>query len=393
MTVEIERLDLNNIDDRIKHLSEIDILEMITKYYDGISVTKLKKDYNINIPASQFIKIFPRKLTEEKCQYCNINLIEDWNSKHGYSYRSKLPYCPSCKHENHDNCTCETCDEARKELIIQEENRKRTLVYERYNENNYNKVPEAKLSLEDKLYLSVLLRGGLDESLNNINPIGSLDKKLTPTNDFTVELIKTLTGRNLIVLHFASPINAFVDDENFPSSYYIYKVIFRINIEPSDGSYQNMIQRLLYPNQEEFEADKNFCFEMWLKIALNESIEYLLYSLEKVGFDFSPGDKTIKVFEHLLEHFSVAQIYSIIYRAVANSTKLYQERKMSKKHAANTVITSCESYGERAIAEGWNLTKYRRNYDLPETLISSIFFTSILKIAYIGFEEKPTADI
>lgn len=393
MELEIGMLDLSDIDDRIKHLTESDIIQMITKYYEGISVTQLKKDYQIKIATSQFIKVFPKKITDKKCQYCNINLVEEWKSKHGYSFKDKLPYCPHCKHENHDKCKCETCEEVRRELIIQEENRKRALINEHYNERNYSKVPEAKLSLEDKLYLAVLLRGGLDENLININPVASLDKKLTPTGDFTVELIKTLTGRNLIVPHFFSSINAFVDDETFPNSYYVNRVIFRINIEPNDDIYQNMIQRLLYPDQKEFEKDRNFCFEMWRKISLNESLEYLLYSLEKVGFDFSPGEKTIKVFEHLLEHYSVAQVYSLIYRAVANSTKLYQERKMSKKHAANTVITSCESYGERAVAEGWSLTKYRRNYDLPETLISSIFFTSILKIAYLGFEEKPTSNI
>lgn len=392
MKLEIEMLDLDNIDDRIKHLTESDILEMITKYYDGISVTQLIKDYQIKISASQFIKVFPRKVTKEKCQYCNINLMEKWKSKHGYSFRDKFPYCPHCKHENHNNCKCEICEETRKELIIQEENQKRLQIRERYSENNYDKVPEAKLSLEDKLYLAVLLRGRMDENLHYINPVAVHGKKLTPTKDFTVELIKTLTGRKLIVPHCESAINAFVDDETFPNTYYVDRVNFRINIEPDDGLYRSMIQRLLYPEQKEFEKDKDFCFEMWNKISLNESLEYLLYSLEKVGFDFSPGEKTINVFEHLLEHYSVAQIYSIVYRAVANSTKLYQERKMSKRHAANTVITSCESYGERAIAEGWNLTKYRRNYDLPETLISSIFFTTILKIAYLGFEEKPTAN-
>ncbi|MCK1995479.1 hypothetical protein MPH61_23435 [Peribacillus muralis] len=393
MELEIEMLDLSEIDDRISHLSEIDIIQMITKYYGGTSVTQLKSDYQIQITASQFIKVFPKKISNNHCQFCNINLVEEWKSKTNFSIRGKFPYCPHCKHENHDRCQCETCEGSRRDLIIQEEKRKRALINEHYNEINYSKVPEAKLSLEDKLYLSVLLRGGLDENLFNINPVSSLEQKLTPTENFTVELIKTLTVRNLIVPCSASSINAFVDNESFPTSYYVDRVIFRVNIEPNDDFYPNMIQRLLYPDQKEFEKNSNFCFEMWRKISLNESLQYLLYSLEKVGFDFSPGEKTISVFEHLLEHYSVAQVYNIIYRAVANSTKLYQERKMSKKHAANTVISTCESYGERAIAEGWSLTKYRRNYDLPETLISSIFFTSILKIAYLGFEEKPTSNI
>ncbi len=384
---------MDEINPKIKHLEKNSIIEMISKYYEGVSVNQLKKEYDINITASQFVNLFPKKIAEEKCEYCDANLIEDWKAKYSYSFQDKNPYCPICYHENHDKCKCNPCEKSRKDALIREENRKKFIIQEHYSERNFEKKLEKDLSLEDKLYLSVLIRGGLDENIGNIMPVYTLDNKLTPTSNLTIELIKTLTGRGLIVPQSNSSIGAFVDDETFPKTYYIDRVIYRINITPMDSNYHNMIQRLMYPSQEDFEIDKNFCFNMWKKIALNESIEYLLYSLDKVGFDFRPGEKTNKVFENLLEHYSVSQIYSIIYRAVANSTKLYQEKKMPKKRAANTVITFCESNGERAIAEGWKLSKYRRDYNLPETLISQVFFTSILKIAYIGFEETPTPNI
>lgn len=393
MEIDIEKLDMDELNPKIKHLDKDSIIEMINKYYEGISVTQLKKEYDISITAAQFVNVFPKKITDIKCEYCDTSLVEKWKAKNSYSFRDIKPYCPICFHENHGKCECGTCESSRKEALIREENRKNYLIKEHYSESNHEKELEKDLSLEDKLYLSVLIRGGLDENIGNIMPVSTLDRKLTPTGKFTIELIKTLTGRGLIVPHPNSSIEAFVDDETFPKTFYVDKVIYRINITSMDNNYHNMIQRLMYPSQEEFEGDKDFCFKMWKKIALNESIEYLLYSLDKVGFDFSPGEKTKKVFENLLEFYSVSQIYSIIYRAVANSTKLYQEKRMPKKRAANTVITFCESNGERAIAEGWKLAKYRRDYNLPETLISQVFFTSILKIAYIGFEETPTPNI
>lgn len=151
-----------------------------------------------------------------------------------------------------------------------------------------------------------------------------------------------------------------------------------------------MIKRLMYPNPELFHLDKDFCFEMWKKISLTETIEYLLYQMNKVGYSFKPGDKTIRLFEYLLENFSVSQIYGIIYRSVANSTQRFQAGEVTKLHAQNSVITACESHGERALALGWKLSHYSRLRDLPETYISKVFFTSILKIAELGFSEKPT---
>ncbi|MGR5880031.1 hypothetical protein ACT7DO_19065 [Bacillus pacificus] len=94
------------------------------------------------------------------------------------------------------------------------------------------------------------------------------------------------------------------------------------------------------------------------------------------------------MFEHLLEHFSVSQIYGIIYRAVANSTQRYQAGEVTRIHAQNSVITSCEGHGQRAIAQGWKLSYYSRIKDLPESYISQVLYTSVMQIAELGFSEK-----
>ncbi|MHA6250750.1 hypothetical protein [Oceanobacillus sp. CAU 1775] len=391
MELNVDMIDFSNIDNRIDHLDKERIAELIQEYYNGSNISELKKEYDIKVANSQLVKIFPKRRTEQDCRYCNVELIIDWQSRS--AALSNESYCPNCNHTGIGSCYCKNCINMRNALIEQENELKKQRIAETYDLSSLKKVDEKNLTLEDKLYLSVLIRSCMDENLNYILPVKQASEKLTPTSEFTTELIKTLTGRDLIAPHPDSSLRAFPDDEDFPFGYYIYEVIYTLNIEPHDGSYFNMVQRLLYPSQEEFEEDKEFCFQMWKKIAVNESLEYLSYSMEKVGFNEKKGAKTIKVLERLLEYFSVAQIYSIIYKSIANSTKLYQEGKLYKNHASNTVITSCESFGERAIAEGWNLTKYRRDFNLPETVISKVLFTSILKIGSMSFEEKPTSEI
>ena len=42
---------------------------------------------------------------------------------------------------------------------------------------------------------------------------------------------------------------------------------------------------------------------MWKEIALQECLEYLNYQMEKVNFEFNPGDKTLLIMKELLNDF------------------------------------------------------------------------------------------
>ena len=230
-----------------------------------------------------------------------------------------------------------------------------------------------------------------------LEPLKDVANNLAPTKEFEVELIKTLTGKDLIIPHKISDINnfeiEFKDEERQSASvsHGIYEVPYRINIEPMDLDYDEMIKRLMYPSPELFSNE--FCYEMWKKISFYESMQYLLYQMNEVGYSFNPGKKTYAVLEQLLESFSVSQVYNIIFRAVANSTTRYQSGKITKIHAQNSVIASCEMQGQRAIAENWELKGYNRIRELPESLPSQVLFNSIMQISALGFYEKPTKDL
>lgn len=398
--ISIEDLEFSSKDKRLNHLSQEDVVELMKSYYAGEKVSGLLKEYEVKISPSQLYAIFPPTMAEEECEYCGSSFVYPWGSKTwGEKVLKNQSFCIDCGHDKTSLCSCEYCKEAReiareeaKEKQKQLLDRKRKIIHEHFAKKNWQPLDEETLSLEDRLFLAAILRASLSENTDYVEPLESVSRQLAPSEDFEIEIIKTLTARKVLVPHANSSLDVFKLVEDDKIQYEIYHVNYRINIEPYDNDYDAMIKRLMYPDATPFEENKEYCLEMWKKISLNESFQYLLYQMNKVGYSFSPGDKTTRVFEYLLEHFSTSQIYNIIYRAVANSTARYQSGEVTKIHAQNSVITSCEKQGERAIAENWSLKSYGRIKGLPETIISEVFFTSILKVAYLGFLEKPTTN-
>lgn len=402
MEIKIEEMDFSNLDKRISHLTQEQIVNLMEKYYSGEKVSKILDEYKLKISVSQLYSLFPPVITNEVCIHCESNMVRPWSSKSWSSYvNESKKYCINCDHENTSYCRCNYCEEIKRQKILEEQEKQKKIMEQKratlasfYDESNWDLKFENELTLEDRLYLAVILRSSLSENTMFIEPLQVNKSLLAPTETFEVELIKTLTGRKILVPHVLSDLNAFEieykDSDDFQITYSIYKVRYRINVQPSDLDYDEMIKRLMYPNFSDEEGFREFCYIMWKKISLNECLEYLLFQMNNVGYSFNPGDKTIRVFENLLDHFSVAQIYGIIYRSIANSTKRYQAGEITKIHAQNSVISSCEIHGQRALAQGWKLSNYSRIRDLPETYISLVLFTSIMQIAELGFSEKPT---
>jgi hypothetical protein len=384
----------------IAHLSETQLKELMEEYYDEKKTVKsLMEKYKIKAHTSQLVSFFPPLVLEEECKFCKQPLLKKRTTRTGYS--SSFPYCPNCDHVvGRIYCWCQNCKKnavEQKEKQAEEEKRqikeKRQTIIKTYDPNLFTKVNESDLTLIQRLCLAALLRVGLDEKGRIINPpIGYLNN-LTPDPEFNSELFFVLAKSKIIIPDINSPIDAFEDGETFPHSYYINKVSYYLNVAPEDEDTAGMFQRLLMPDPALFKDKKDICFEIWRKIAIYEVLEYLKHSIDKIDFEFKPGEKTMGILNSLLEDYSVSQLYSIIYRSIANTAKFYQENKITRKHAGNMVVTHIQRYGERAKAEGWEIKGFRRNYDLPQTAISEVFFNRILNIGSLGFELPPTNEL
>lgn len=386
------------IDKKLEHLSEEEIDTLMNRYYNNERARDLIEEYKIEINPSKLYTIFPPIICDDKvCTYCGKPMLIKRASKSSYRYNTNNAYCVNCGHEDSHFCNCSYCQEKRKvEKIKREEEqkkitqKKRKLINNTYDLNKYKPIRIDELGFREKVFLGALLRTALSEDMKIIKPLEIAERNLAPTLGYTKEILRRLCYNNIILVSPDSKVEAFPDssdEEEFPQVYYINKVNYVLNIEIKEN-YEEEIAALINPKDMN-EEDKSEALEIWKEIALEECLEYLNYQMDKVKFDFNPGEKTIAVFKDLLEHFSVAQIYGIIYRGIANATRYYQETNIARKQAANSVIGNCQRYGERALVEKWDLTKYHRAYEIPQSVISEFFFNRVTRIGDLGFEMPP----
>lgn len=52
-----------------------------------------------------------------------------------------------------------------------------------------------------------------------------------------------------------------------------------------------------------------------------------------------------------------------------------------------------ERYGERALENGWDIIKYSRNKNVPQSILSEVFFNNVLFIKDDGFNKAPNIDL
>lgn len=388
------------IHEKLRHLTILQIESLMNKYYNGVKASDIIKEYNIDTTSSKLYSLFPPIICEDIiCPVCNEPMYKERDSKSSYSWNKKKPFCAICGHTDEIICKCNYCiaerekvrklNEERKVRILQEKREKIKKVYDL----NIVPVNYSELNFREKVFLGALLRTSLSEDMEVILPLNDAERELAPTIGYIKEILSYLIGRGVISVDSNSSIDAFLDsneekDIEFPNVYYITMVKYRINIV-GDEEIKNILSKIINPKSFS-DADKEDALNIWKEIALEECIEYFEYQMKSVRFDFNIGEKTIAIFKDLLENFSVSQIYGIIYKSVANATKYYQESSVSKKQAANSVIGGCQRYAERAMINNWELAKYSRIKELPQSMISEFFFDRVIGVGSLGFNMPPS---
>ena len=388
------------IHEKLRHLTMLQIESLMNKYYNGVKESDIIKEYNIDTTSSKLYTLFPPIICEDIiCPVCNEPMYKERDSKSSYSWNKKKPFCAICGHTDEIICKCNYCiaerekvrklNEERKVRILQEKREKIKKVYDL----NIVPVNYSELNFREKVFLGALLRTSLSEDMEVILPLNDAERELAPTIGYIKEILSYLIGRGVISVDSNSSIDAFLDsneekDIEFPNVYYITMVKYRINIV-GDEEIKNILSKIINPKSFS-DADKEDALNIWKEIALEECIEYFEYQMKSVRFDFNIGEKTIAIFKDLLENFSVSQIYGIIYKSVANATKYYQESSVSKKQAANSVIGGCQRYAERAMINNWELAKYSRIKELPQSMISEFFFDRVIGVGSLGFNMPPS---
>jgi len=382
----------NSYQEKLSHLTQEQIEELMKRYYNNEKNDLLIEEYNIDIRNSLLSKTFPLK--EHKnivCPFCDIPMLSYRESKSTSSWHKEEIFCQECSHKHNISfCNCLNCKknkEILQEIQRQEkkllDNEKIEILLSTFIYESEDSIDLDTLTIKDKLYISALLRTSLSEDLEYINPISSTNLKLAPTKKYKMNLISYLRENNFILFSPNTALDSVIIEDEEIISYYPMDVTFKLNIDLDN--YEEHIQNLLHLDIIE-DIDSELKIQLWSEIALSECLEFLYAKMEEYNLPIDYiGDKTISALKESLKHFSTSQNFNFIWRTVKNAAAFYQKDKISKKHAVNTIAGGILRSCEKAKAENWEVKGYGRDYNYPQSLISEIFFDTILEIGDKGF--------
>lgn len=322
--------------------------------------------------------------TEDRCFQCESP--HPYKSRSDFQkwvkYKTKTRLCDDCITKEHEA-------ERRKHLEILEQRKK--YISEEFALKEYELIDLNALSFDSAIYLLTFIRALGSENFITYGPLNTANIQIAPREDFCYEIIKHLYRNRFIVVHPSSPVDAFEFKDDGQLLLILNKIVWTLSIGKNIDDIKNIFFELERIFREKYWPDhwQYQYLSLWQKVALEECLEYLNLVLTEHGLPFTPGDKTRSVLTNLLEEYSVGQVYNLIWSAGKDAAAFYLREKVSKTHAANTVVGNIQRRGERARAEGWSVKAFRRDWRCPESIISQVLFNTALQIGEAGFSTKP----
>lgn len=391
------------IDPKLSHLSESQIQTLIASYYSNEKIHALLREYQIDCIPNQLHSLFPAEIMhDQRCRYCDVPMVRKRPSRTSLRYRELISSCAQCgHHQGKRPCHCEQCvaGERRNEQILREAKEEKILAFCQTSWPTDPHQPAAKkLDLRTAVALLALARTCLfvdressDKSPPSYLTIESLANAtipFAPQGDLGRSLLDELRMQGLIGISELSVADAFTFEHGELCGYYPSKVRWLLTVE--DPELLLVELSLLADDTSEWPSHWLMAVkDLWLEIALEECREYFRHVAEERGLPEAGEKSTEAMLKYLLQDYSVAQCYRIIWGGAQRAADFLVRKQCSRKHAANYMIGECQRWADRARAEKWEVKHYKRNFNLPRSSLSYVFFDLFLKIGEVGFDSVP----
>ena len=407
------KINCTSLSDQLKHLTEEELRKMLLDYYiNNLDEESIKEEFKIT-SFSKLSEVLP-KVSFNQCSICNKKkwMIMPERDKYGENFYGLIVtniICEHCLHnEDYLNCKCENVmcldrretekekkrlhqetikKEEEKELIEkirrnqERKEKKERLVVE--HRSLANKIEEKKLDLKQKLFLGLIVKVCYIEGTRELN-FSYIKQRPAPSDMLFWSIVNYLIVERLILPSSSVPIENFTIIEGDKVEYDITTMKYKININPYDENYYYFIQRLIYPKAEEFLEDKKFCHMIWKNVAIDEVTSLLYRRLKEAGISYEPKEKFYRVFDHLLDYFSIRQIYNFIFKVTARIDK----RNKDAFNLSEKIICDIEKMGEKAIIDNWRVKPYIVSE--TESVLTRMVFNNVLGIGELAYEVIPT---
>lgn len=129
--------------------------------------------------------------------------------------------------------------------------------------------------------------------------------------------------------------------------------------------------------------------DCWTELAIAECQEFFEYIALQRGFPPAGENATIDMLSSVLKTYSVAQTMQILLKGAKDAADFRARTNCSLQHGSNYMIGASRRYADRATAEKWTIAGLRRNYDLPQSALSTVLHDVFLRHGEKGFTECP----
>ncbi|WP_107694418.1 hypothetical protein [Nitrosospira sp. Nsp2] len=216
---------------------------------------------------------------------------------------------------------------------------------------------------------------------------GSLDESevpFAPNGSYGVSLLTSLRKAGLIsISEHSSPGTVFYEDSRL--TFDPQRVYWTGNMEENLRLVEEIESRALTQNWPEHWQRQTDA--IWYEIAMAECTEYYDYCAKKRSIRIRGDEAITAMLGNILRDYSVAQCYNIIWYGATNTSDLLCREKKSEAYAAKYMVSACQRRANRCREKDLPLTAFKRDLQLPRSMISYVLFELILKIGERGFTE------
>ncbi|TDE46873.1 hypothetical protein E0I26_01950 [Flavobacterium rhamnosiphilum] len=370
---------------KFNFLSQDEMNSLIKEYYEGrVAMTVLKAKYNLPI-NSHFESNFPWKKSEVVCDLCSTQMIV---VPHHRDRNPNDPQCPNCSHINKENCRCKTCCEVEYQAYLEDRKKRDELILNQLILEESQKIDFNKLTSEEKISLGILVRDMSSDYLTHIVPFRTKEN-WKYNKSFVLPLVKA----KILTVHPESDYDHIsVKKNKFKETILtveFHKMKWNINVY-KDNLSNLELYNYLANTDDELKLTRDEIFLYWKKIAKDEALKYFAYNFNTVlNIEFERDFAIENLLEYLTNHFSIGQIYNLIWKYTNNTLRFKTEQRVTKDHVSNYLLKCIKNEAEKIIQNHYKLEHFGKPKYIQDSSFSDFFFDYILRANEQGYRITP----
>lgn len=248
-------------------------------------------------------------------------------------------------------------------------------------------IAYAKLSYVQSYFLySVLVAANAGWEGYRIAPLRSQPGELAPTPDLAELVYKTLYEDKIITPDPSSDPRAFsLSDEGGILGFSFRSISWVLAPDASGCTMNEVFSRLLARLDD---PEPKAVEELWFLVAESECRRYFLKQCERYRF-VQPDIYSAKVasaVRDFLPHFSIGQMWNVIFYVLKDMAALSQEKTYACQHVYNMIPGNIRRYLDYRVSNNRQIHPWRRPAPITESWMSSILLDKVLGDGNTSFE-------